>query len=459
MGIIRSPILALTSLSRSAKSLLQKPFADHIFRASSPDFKKEMDVERLEHSRERLREIGGETVVIETKNGAHIEGMYIDILKFKEAIWKFGGQFTVNEEGKLILRSFSSDLNTILTDTLRLKLVQNSSPEYPDPVFEAILPLAHLDPHLSIEEKQVTILTHGNGTIFEMNRSRIGSILMSGHSCIVFNIQGTGRSHGAPTEENTYADVESIYYFLRSKGYNDTQITVLGHCLGSGLAAELAARYPVHLVLDRPFAKLGDPMSAFAVREAIKKLKVDPNSRSVSFARKILETVLPNAINWALISYDNHSKMGRVRGSICYIHSEIDQVIPKYSQDQMKEKMIARGGMVKTSDQFDHNDFWDAETLEQYQKHQRTHNTFRSFKETELHPDIREKILSRQLEKERQAVDTALQSKEKRRRAMIATIGVTAVSTLTSGPLMGGASGVIAVGNAATYLDEQKTQH
>ncbi|HSX38944.1 MAG TPA: alpha/beta fold hydrolase [Chlamydiales bacterium] len=231
-------------------------------------------------------------------------------------------------------------------------------------------------------EKQVSILTQGSGGIFEMTRKKIAPVLMSGQSCMVFNIRGTGRSQGIPDEQKTYRDIEAVCQFLNFKGFSDHQINVNGYCLGSGLAVDLASRRPVHLILDRPFAKIGDVMSSI-VKQA-----------SHPFHRGNLDSVIdytiPAGANWWVMSYDNVAKLPYVRGSICLIESGKDELIPFTSREKIKA-IVAKmpNSMIRSSREFGHTDlFWDEETDAVFLNHLSDHRISRMHMLTPLPPQF-----------------------------------------------------------------------
>jgi len=275
-----------------------------------------MDGTRLENSRQRLREIGGQTVLIRAEDGNLMEGMYFDVENFRRAIVERGGQFLVRDDGKYVLRSYDPDLTKLLRESFDLEGQEVSYPEMLgfEYAFEIELDYdARFSP--TGHEKRAAILTQGNAGLFEMDRADVVKTLLSGQSCMVFNLRGTGRSHGTPNEARSYQDIEAVCQFLNAKGFPDSKITVHGYCLGSGMAVDLASRRRVDLVLDRTFAKIGDVMADTVKDQADEYFEALPGI-SKRLLNLFIESVVPRGANWLVMSYDNASKIKHVRGSI-----------------------------------------------------------------------------------------------------------------------------------------------
>ena len=92
---------------------------------------------------------------------------------------------------------------------------------------------------------EVTILfSHGNaedlGMIYDWfnDLSRVLRV-----NIMAYDYTGYGKSNGAPSEENCYADIESAYqYLLDVRGLQPEQIVLYGRSLGSGPSCYLASK-------------------------------------------------------------------------------------------------------------------------------------------------------------------------------------------------------------------------
>ena len=121
--------------------------------------------------------------------------------------------------------------------------------------------------HWPAPEGGATIVCfHGNGeTIFhgvtmgtELHRRGLGVLLVE--------YRGYGRLHGAaPSEDMLYEDGESAFAWLSEQGVGKDRIHVFGWSLGSGVAAEMAARgHGTRLTLVSPFTSITDMGRRFA---------------------------------------------------------------------------------------------------------------------------------------------------------------------------------------------------
>lgn len=381
-GLFKLPLYPITTSYNFLRNTAQIAIRSRVYQACSQGFTKKMDGNRLEKSRECLRQLGGQTVLLYAEDGNPIEGMFIDVDNFRRQIISLGGQFLVRSDGKYVLRSYDQELSDSLQETFKFKGSNVSCPQMLDldTVFEVELPF-HGGGVKSIDcGKQVQILTQGNACIFEMDRKKIGSVLLSGQSCIAFNLRGTGRSHGSPNENGSYLDIETVCQYLNHKGFGDNQILVNGYCLGAGLAVDLAARRKVHLILDRPFAKIGDVIGNVIKEQAIVFLKI-PKKGIRRYVLDILaDDVIPEGVNRFLISYNNAKKIRTVRGPICYIHSNIDNVIPKKSREKFKQAVQRLpNATIQISDFFGHCDDWDPSTNQVFLTHLQTFDAGRKY--------------------------------------------------------------------------------
>ncbi len=394
--IVFAPLTIAKSAFHLGRTVLQTVFQPYIYHASSAKFKQKLDCERLEKSREDLRQIGGSTVAIQTTDGDWIEAMYFDVNEFKSAMVSHGGRFIVDPSGKQYLRSYSDELTETLRKTMKLEGRFVVDPDVEDDlVFEVELTKsAPLDPEVS--QRQVMILTQGNGGIFEKDRASVAATLLKGQSCMVFNVRGTGRSHGKPNEDRSYRDIEAVYQYLIHKGFTPDQMCVNGYCLGAGLAVDLASRHPVNLILDRPFARIGDVMADVARDYIVELVKLDPENPRTQMIGNFTSDAVSSVIDHFVISYNNKSKLPRVRGSILYVHSDKDEVIPVRSREKMKEALkVCPNATIQTSDAFEHCEPWDEATEQVHQDHSRRYGMARRYPNTSIPPSLALDRLSR----------------------------------------------------------------
>ncbi len=108
----------------------------------------------------------------------------------------------------------------------------------------------------NLSEKNVVLYNHGNRDHLQFYWDRVELLYKMGFNVFVYDYQGYGMSEGEPTEGAIYSDADAAYYYLRSRGYSDGQITVYGFSLGGAPAVHLASNTftPRRLILESTFA-------------------------------------------------------------------------------------------------------------------------------------------------------------------------------------------------------------
>ena len=93
--------------------------------------------------------------------------------------------------------------------------------------------------------KFTLLYLHGNYEDLGSVGEYVPEFLQHGYSVFAIDYRNYGHSGGAPTETNTYTDVQLAYEYLRDKlGVPADRIIIWGYSLGSGPAVELALSQP-----------------------------------------------------------------------------------------------------------------------------------------------------------------------------------------------------------------------
>lgn len=151
------------------------------------------------------------------------------------------------------------------------------------------------------EDAKATVLfCLGNQMFLQNSNLFVDFYRKEGFNVLVFNYGGFGKSEGYPSTEKTFLDAEAAYSYLKEqKQALDEKIIAHGFSLGGGPASYLAAKYPIHLVLDRSYARIGN-------------------------ATKL--PVLGYLANF-LYPYNNQEKIKSVRGSIHFLEAIEDEMM------------------------------------------------------------------------------------------------------------------------------------
>ncbi len=114
-------------------------------------------------------------------------------------------------------------------------------------------------------DRPTILLCTGNAMLYPEAWPIIKFYLENGSNVLAFNYGGYGLSDGAPTVESTYMDVDAAYTYLsKIKKITDDHIIVHALSLGSAPGSYLASKHPVHIVIDKGFARIRDvPKSKF----------------------------------------------------------------------------------------------------------------------------------------------------------------------------------------------------
>ena len=150
---------------------------------------------------------------------------------------------------------------------------------------------------------EVLIVSHGNaGNI--SHRGSMGDFLTDEFdvNVLMYDYRGYGRSDGEPSEEGTYSDIRGAYAYIRSRGYEPSDIYLMGQSLGSAIAVDLAAEEELGgIVLEAPFTNVA----------------------------AIVRHVFHVPLDWIIRTrYDSLSKINRIRAPVAFIHATDDPVVP-----------------------------------------------------------------------------------------------------------------------------------
>lgn len=153
--------------------------------------------------------------------------------------------------------------------------------------------------HLVHPHAQYTILySHGNAEDLGELEEVFARFHTHGFSVVAYDYNGYGTSTGTPSEHAAYANILTVYAYLRDQQHlQPDQILVFGRSVGGGPSVELAAHHPVGgLILESVFT------SAFRVMTRFPIFPID--------------------------KFDNLRKISSVPCPILVIHGQDDEVIP-----------------------------------------------------------------------------------------------------------------------------------
>ncbi len=107
----------------------------------------------------------------------------------------------------------------------------------------------------------MVVYFHGNGEVIGSHVDLAGDLAQRGLATTLVEYRGYGRSaaSGHPTEEGLYADATAALDHLLKEGIGPDRIALWGFSLGTGVAAEMAARgRGARLLLEAPYTSIPD---------------------------------------------------------------------------------------------------------------------------------------------------------------------------------------------------------
>ena len=144
---------------------------------------------------------------------------------------------------------------------------------------------------------------HGNGDSLRGAVAATGSLAAAGYGVLLPEYRGYGGNPGSPSEAGLFQDGEAALRWLARQGVPPGRVVPIGNSLGSGVAAELAARHPVGgLVLISGFTSLADVAAA--------QMRIFP-------VRLLLRD-----------RYENAAKLPGVAAPVLVLHGARDRLIP-----------------------------------------------------------------------------------------------------------------------------------
>ncbi len=110
------------------------------------------------------------------------------------------------------------------------------------------------------KSKRTIVHFHGNAEVAEDNTALAHELVKKGFDVVLAEYRGYGHARGAsPNEEGLYDDAATILDALAARGVGADKIVLMGHSLGTGVAAEMAYRKRgVRLILVAPYTSMLD---------------------------------------------------------------------------------------------------------------------------------------------------------------------------------------------------------
>jgi len=184
----------------------------------------------------------------------------------------------------------------------------------------------HATQFLGPRSSPVIVYFHGNGVVMGDELWMAHEFLRRGLGVVLAEYRSYGLSSGSgpPSEPGLYADAEAVLALLAAQGIAAERIALFGESLGTGVAAEMAARgHGSSLVLVAPFTSIPEVASRFAFGLPVRLLMrehFDTLAKSARVAVPVLvlhgtdDAVVPYAMGVKLAARLRHARLISVAG-------------------------------------------------------------------------------------------------------------------------------------------------
>lgn len=169
---------------------------------------------------------------------------------------------------------------------------------------------------------EVILYFHGNAGDLSGWQFVSEDFTAHGYNFLIIDYRGYGKSSGKISEKGFYRDAEAAYTFLvQEKGYELDNIIVYGRSIGSGVAVDLASRYPVRgLILESPYSSLG------------------------KLANEKLPFLFPSL--YLRFRFNNLEKIKNVKAPVILLHGGNDSLIPSSHSERLLKKITGKKKLI-----------------------------------------------------------------------------------------------------------------
>ncbi len=176
------------------------------------------------------------------------------------------------------------------------------------------------------QNQPVIVFFHGNGGDIGDRGYRPEPYIPMGYGFLLAEYRGYWGNDGKPSEQGFYADARAyIEWLINDQGIQQDKIVLFGESLGTGVAVEMALRYPrtKALVLMAPYTTLPDVGQRHMFYLPVKLLAKD--------------------------RFDSLSKIGNIKVPLLILHGRKDTIVPF----DMGENLFAAAPEPKKMEVFD----------------------------------------------------------------------------------------------------------
>ena len=253
-----------------------------------------------------------------SKNFAR-KGIGISLLLYLLVGWIFYAN-----QDRLIFRS------TVIATTSRLQITQ-AHQEISIPINQE--DTLHITRFITTQPAKGAILYfHGNRQNVEWYAKYSSLFTDNGYEVFMLDYPGYGKSRGTLNEEKIYQWSDIVYSIAR-KSYTASQLIIYGKSLGSGIAAQLAAKRDCRqLILETPYYDFPSVLSFYA--------PIYPFQRLLHY------------------QFPTNAFLQKVTAPVLLLHGTADGVV-RYNNSIRLSNQFKKGDQLITIESGSHNDLYE----------------------------------------------------------------------------------------------------
>jgi hypothetical protein len=182
--------------------------------------------------------------------------------------------------------------------------------------------------------RQTIVVTHGNAGHIGHRAGKLAAFTDAGYGMLLIGYRGFGGNPGKPNEDGLYLDAEAGFAFLETQGVTPDQVIAYGESLGTAVAVEMAARYPLAaVILEAPFISIANVAASHY-------------------------WYVPMAQLLVLDKFDAGKRIGDVSAPILMLHGARDSIVPTRMGQELFE-VANQPKQFWLAPEADHGDLYD----------------------------------------------------------------------------------------------------
>ncbi|HAU1151784.1 TPA: alpha/beta hydrolase [Legionella pneumophila] len=185
------------------------------------------------------------------------------------------------------------------------------------------------------KHRPTILYLHGNAGHIGYRMPLAREFIDAGLGVFLLEYRGYGGNPGKPNEKGLYEDGEAAIEFLIQHGVPSKSVILYGESIGTGVATQLATKYPVcAVILQSPFTSL---------------TRLAQYHYPLNFLKP-----------WD--QYNSLARMKKIHAPLLVLHGKLDQIVPYQEGLNVFNEANEPKKMLSFDDK-EHNDLWSADNF------------------------------------------------------------------------------------------------